>query len=110
MALEKSVRGGSLLRSRRCRVLLGIFIFIAILAVVIPPAVVITLRKKKSMGPKSKVFVPLYVYPAPGAWTPLEEVYVLPLDHFPRRLPYAYMGIFCSGRLSHVLSRMFSID
>ncbi|KAL1986696.1 hypothetical protein VTN96DRAFT_5901 [Rasamsonia emersonii] len=26
------------------------------------------------MGPKSTVFVPLYVYPAPGAWTPLEEV------------------------------------
>ncbi|KAI9927822.1 hypothetical protein ASPWEDRAFT_41943 [Aspergillus wentii DTO 134E9] len=26
------------------------------------------------MGPKSKVFVPLYVYPAPGAWDPLEEV------------------------------------
>ncbi|KAJ5096472.1 Spherulation-specific family 4 [Penicillium alfredii] len=26
------------------------------------------------MGPKSKVFVPLYVYPAPGAWTPLENV------------------------------------
>ncbi|EAW09379.1 spherulation-specific family 4 protein [Aspergillus clavatus NRRL 1] len=26
------------------------------------------------MGPKSKVFVPLYVYPAPGAWDPLEDV------------------------------------
>ncbi|KAA8645894.1 spherulation-specific family 4 protein [Aspergillus tanneri] len=26
------------------------------------------------MGPKAKVFVPLYVYPAPGAWTPLENV------------------------------------
>ncbi|KAF9892844.1 hypothetical protein FE257_000433 [Aspergillus nanangensis] len=26
------------------------------------------------MGPKAKVFVPLYVYPTPGAWTPLEEV------------------------------------
>lgn len=26
------------------------------------------------MGPKSKVFVPLYVYPAPGAWSPLEDV------------------------------------
>jgi len=26
------------------------------------------------MGPKSTVFIPLYIYPAPGAWTPLENV------------------------------------
>jgi len=77
-------RGGGLLRRNRLRVILGVFIFIAILAVVIPPAVVVTLRKKNnnSMGPKSTVFVPLYVYPAPGAWTPLEEVYVCPVCLF----------------------------
>ncbi|PYI01131.1 cell surface spherulin 4-like protein [Aspergillus sclerotiicarbonarius CBS 121057] len=26
------------------------------------------------MGPKASVFVPLYVYPSPGAWDPLEKV------------------------------------
>ncbi|PYH93796.1 cell surface spherulin 4-like protein [Aspergillus ellipticus CBS 707.79] len=26
------------------------------------------------MGPKASVFVPLYVYPSPGAWEPLEKV------------------------------------
>lgn len=65
------------LQSRHSRFALAILIFIAILAVVIPPAVVVTLHKKNDMGPKAKVFVPLYVYPAPGAWTPLEDVYVV---------------------------------
>lgn len=75
MGLEQQhVRRKGFLKSRRSRVILAIFVFIAILAVVIPPAVVITLRKKNSMGPKSKVFVPLYVYPAPGTWDPLENV------------------------------------
>ena len=75
MGLEQQhVRRKGFLKSRRSRVILAIFVFIAILAVVIPPAVVITLRKKNSMGPKSKVFVPLYVYPAPGTWDPLENL------------------------------------
>lgn len=77
MAPGKQVRRKGLFKSRRSRIILGILVCIAILAVVVPPAVVVTLRKKRSMGPKSKVFVPLYVYPAPGAWTPLEKVYVL---------------------------------
>jgi len=63
-------------QTRRSRVILVIFAIIAILAIVIPPAVVVTLRKENNMGPKSRVFFPLYVYPAPGAWTPLENVYV----------------------------------
>ncbi|RHZ65347.1 spherulation-specific family 4 protein [Aspergillus thermomutatus] len=62
------------LQSRRSRITLAVLVFIAVLAAVIPPAVVVTLHKKNDMGPKSKVFVPLYVYPAPGAWTPLEDV------------------------------------
>ena len=66
------------LQTRRSRVILAIFAFIAILTIVIPPVVVVTLRNKSDMGPKSRVFVPLYVYPAPGAWTPLENVYVFP--------------------------------
>ncbi|KAH1885906.1 hypothetical protein KXX01_000508 [Aspergillus fumigatus] len=71
---EKHVSNRRCLQSRRSRILLAVFVLIAILAVVIPPAVVVTLHKKNDMGPKSKVFVPLYVYPAPGAWTPLEDV------------------------------------
>ncbi|KAL2002749.1 hypothetical protein VTN02DRAFT_6028 [Thermoascus thermophilus] len=73
MAFEKHVSGG-FFKSKRARIFLSLFIFVAILAVVIPPAVVVTLRKKHSMGPKSTVFVPLYVYPAPGAWSELENV------------------------------------
>ncbi|KAH8426710.1 spherulation-specific family 4 protein [Aspergillus melleus] len=74
MALEKHVSNRRCLQSRRSRIILAVLVFIAVLAVVIPPAVVVTLHKKNSMGPKATVFVPLYVYPAPGAWTPLEEV------------------------------------
>ncbi|KAJ1713152.1 cell surface spherulin 4 family protein [Aspergillus flavus] len=72
MGPDKHVSGRRCLQSRRSRIILGVFVFIAILAVVIPPAVVVTLRKKNSMGPKANIFVPLYVYPAPGAWDPLE--------------------------------------
>lgn len=63
------------LQSKRSRLLLAFISLVLILAIIIPPTVVVPLRKK-NMGPKSKVFVPLYVYPAPGAWTPLENVYV----------------------------------
>ncbi|KAB8077568.1 Spherulation-specific family 4 [Aspergillus leporis] len=73
MGPDKHVSGRRCLQTRRSRIILGVFVFIAILAVVIPPAVVVTLRKKNSMGPKANIFVPLYVYPAPGAWDPLEE-------------------------------------
>lgn len=76
MGPDKHVSGRRCLQSRRSRIILGVFVFIAILAVVIPPAVVDTLRKKNSMGPKANIFVPLYVYPAPGAWDPLEAEYV----------------------------------
>lgn len=74
---EKHVSSRGCLKSRRSRIIAGLVVFVVILAAVIPPVVVTTLRKKhNSMGPKSKVFVPLYVYPAPGAWSPLEDVYV----------------------------------
>ncbi|KAJ5469587.1 hypothetical protein N7539_009205 [Penicillium diatomitis] len=71
---EKHVNRRSILRSKRGRIILAVIAFIVICAAVIPAVVVTTLRKKNNMGPKSKVFVPLYVYPAPGAWTPLENV------------------------------------
>lgn len=73
---EKHVSKKGFLKSGRSRILLAVVIFIIICAAVIPPVVVTELRKKNSMGPKSKVIVPLYVYPAPGAWTPLEKEYV----------------------------------
>lgn len=74
MGDKRHVKRG-LLKSRRSRLLCAILTFIAVLAIVIPPAVVVTLRKKANdMGPKSSVFVPLYVYPAPDAWTPLQKV------------------------------------
>lgn len=79
MALEKQTyTHRRLLQTRGSRIITGVIVVIAILAIVIPTAVVVSLRKKSdNMGPKSTVFVPLYVYPAPGAWTPLEEVYVM---------------------------------
>lgn len=73
MGPEKQLSRRGFLKSRRNRIILAVFAVVAILAVVIPPAVVVTLRKQNSMGPKSKVLVPLYVYPAPGAWEPLEN-------------------------------------
>lgn len=70
---EKHVNKRGCLKSRRSRFFILLGIFIIICAAVIPPVVVTELRKKNGMGPKSKVIVPLYVYPAPGAWTPLEK-------------------------------------
>lgn len=75
-SIEKHVSRRECLSSRQSRIVSAIVVLIVILAAVIPPVVVTTLHKQNSMGPKSKVFVPLYVYPAPGAWTPLEDVYV----------------------------------
>ncbi|KAJ5153014.1 uncharacterized protein N7482_009492 [Penicillium canariense] len=71
---EKHVSKRGCFKSTRSRILLAVVAFIVLCAAIIPAAVVTTLHKKDSMGPKSKVFVPLYVYPAPGAWTPLENV------------------------------------
>lgn len=73
MNSQKLANSRFLQSKRSC--LLAFIVLVLILAIIIPPAVVVPLRKK-SMGPKSKVFVPLYVYPAPGAWAPLENVYV----------------------------------
>jgi hypothetical protein len=60
----------------KSKCLWGLVALAVILAIAIPPAVVVTLRKRNAMGPKSAVFIPLYVYPAPGAWEPLEDMYV----------------------------------
>ncbi|KAH8674809.1 cell surface spherulin 4 family protein [Tricladium varicosporioides] len=50
--------------------ILWILLGFIIIATVIPITVVIT-RKKREPPPKSNVLLPLYVYPAPGAWDPL---------------------------------------
>jgi hypothetical protein len=71
---KKHVSKRACLKSKRSRFILAIIILIVIIAVV--PSVVVTTIKKNNMGPRAKVFVPLYVYPAPEAWAPLENVYV----------------------------------
>ncbi|KAJ5154294.1 Spherulation-specific family 4 [Penicillium coprophilum] len=71
---EKHVSKRTCLKSKRSRFILAVGLLIVIIAAVVPSVVVTTLRKKNNMGPKAKVFVPLYVYPAPGAWAPLENV------------------------------------
>ncbi|KAL4755469.1 hypothetical protein BDW72DRAFT_189224 [Aspergillus terricola var. indicus] len=53
---------------------MAVLVFVAILAIVLPTSIIVTRRKNNNMGPKAKVFVPLYVYPAPGAWDPLVNV------------------------------------
>ncbi|CAG8910119.1 unnamed protein product [Penicillium egyptiacum] len=70
---EKHVSKRTCLKSKRSRFTLAIVVLIVTIAAVVPSVVVTTL-KKNSMGPKAKVFVPLYVYPAPEAWAPLENV------------------------------------
>ncbi|KAL4926991.1 spherulation-specific family 4 protein [Aspergillus undulatus] len=77
MGLGKHVRERQCLRSRRSRLVAAALVFVAILAAVLPPAIIVSLRNKNNnnnMGPKAKVFVPLYVYPSPGAWDPLVNV------------------------------------
>ncbi|KAJ9493135.1 hypothetical protein VN97_g151 [Penicillium thymicola] len=70
---EKHVSKRACLKSKRSRFILAIVVLIVIIVAVVPSVVVTTL-KKHNMGPKAKVFVPLYVYPAPEAWAPLENV------------------------------------
>ncbi|CAP85942.1 hypothetical protein E8E15_005319 [Penicillium rubens] len=70
---EKHVSKRTCLKSKRSRFILATVALIVIIAAVVPSVVVTTL-KKNSMGPKAKVFVPLYIYPAPEAWAPLENV------------------------------------
>ncbi|KAL4813983.1 Spherulation-specific family 4-domain-containing protein [Aspergillus spinulosporus] len=74
MGIVKHVRERQCLHSRRSRLIMAVLIFVAILAIVLPTSIIVTRRKNNNMGPKAKVFVPLYVYPAPGAWDPLVNV------------------------------------
>ncbi|KAL3477505.1 hypothetical protein BJX99DRAFT_226011 [Aspergillus californicus] len=75
MGTGKHVRERRWFRSRRSRVAALALAFVATLAIILPPAILVPLRRDNSdMGPKAKVFVPLYVYPSPGAWDPLLSV------------------------------------
>ncbi|KAL4782043.1 Spherulation-specific family 4 [Aspergillus varians] len=75
MGPGKHVRDRRCLHSWRSRLIVATLAFVALLAIVLPPAIIVSLRKNNNnMGPKAKVFVPLYVYPAPGAWDPLVNV------------------------------------
>ncbi|RDW86668.1 spherulation-specific family 4 protein [Aspergillus mulundensis] len=74
--VKEHVRERGCLRSRRSRFIAAALVFVAILAIVLPTSIIVTRRKDhNNMGPKAKVFVPLYVYPAPGAWDPLVNVH-----------------------------------
>jgi hypothetical protein len=52
------------------RYLLWALFAITVLAIVVPVTIMFS-KKKKSAPPKSNILIPLYVYPAPGAWEPL---------------------------------------
>jgi hypothetical protein len=56
------------------RYLLWAVLAIVVLAIIIPVAVMFG-KKKKAAPPKSAILVPLYVYPAPGAWDPVLSAY-----------------------------------
>jgi hypothetical protein len=71
--MEFPKRGSGSFLTSSSRIISGVLV-IAILAAVIPAVVVVTLQKRNSMGPKSAVLLPLYVYPAPGTWDPLMDV------------------------------------
>jgi hypothetical protein len=60
--------------SSRKYLLWTFFGVIVTLAIVIPTAVMFG-KKKKASPPKATLLVPLYVYPAPGAWDPLFTAY-----------------------------------
>lgn len=72
MGLKRHVSGG-LFKSKRPRIILALFALGILLAIASASAVVVSSKRKNNMGPKSTVFLPLYVYPAPGAWDPLED-------------------------------------
>lgn len=60
--------------SRRGIILQSTIIVIAVVVIIAPLAVILAMSKVSL--PKSAILVPLYVYPAPGAWEPLHEAYV----------------------------------
>ncbi|OXV07814.1 hypothetical protein Egran_04418 [Elaphomyces granulatus] len=73
MDLIKHV-SGALFKSRRPRIFLVLFVLGTLLAVVSATAVVVSSKRQNNMGPTSTVFLPLYIYPVPGAWDPLDHV------------------------------------
>ena len=60
---------------------LWVLLAIVVLAIVIPVAVMFG-KKKKAAPPKSTILVPLYVYPAPGAWDPVLTAYATNIPLF----------------------------
>ncbi len=62
-------KGSSKFQGQR-RYLSWILLAITVLAIVVPVTIRFS-KMSKSAPPKSTVLLPLYVYPAPGAWEPL---------------------------------------
>lgn len=71
---------GSSKRRRTQKYLLWALLTIAVIAIVVPVSVMFGRRKKSA--PKSTILVPLYVYPAPGAWDPLFAAYATNIPLF----------------------------
>jgi hypothetical protein len=61
-------------QTRRFRILAAAVTLTIILAIAIPIIAFFVMRQRQNIVPKSNVLVPLYVYPAPGAWSPLHDV------------------------------------
>lgn len=73
----------------RSRYLFCLLLSLAVIALVVPLAVMF--GKKKTATPRSDVLVPLYVYPSPGAWDPLLAAYA---TNIALLLPPLVIGIF----------------
>lgn len=58
--------------TRRVWLFVSALVGVLALAIIVPLAIVLP-RRARNMAPKSSVIVPLYVYPALGAWDPLHE-------------------------------------
>ena len=62
-------------RTKRFRFFVAFLTITVILAITIPLAAFFIKRQQhRTMAPRSNLLVPLYVYPAPGAWSPLHDV------------------------------------
>ena len=57
-------------RSRRFKIILAAVVIVVLLLIIIPLAVVLP-KRKKSTHPICSILLPLYIYPADGAWDPI---------------------------------------
>jgi hypothetical protein len=80
MGLRKQEQNRCYILSKR-KYLLCALLAVTIIAIVVPVGVMFG-KKKKASPPKSTILVPLYVYPAPGAWDPMLTAYATNIPLF----------------------------